>query len=88
MSDSSRPYRRTVAQPVSFVHGIFLARILEWVAISSSRESSQNSGTEPVSPAVAGGSFTAEPLGKLVGLQESNTITLNVPYLPAVMLKR
>ena len=41
-----------------------------------------------MSPAVAGGSFTAEPLGKLVGLQESNTITLNVPYLPAVMLKR
>jgi len=27
--------------PGSFVHGIFLARILEWVAISSSRQSSQ-----------------------------------------------
>ena len=31
-----RPYR-----PVSSVHGIFQARILEWVAISSSRGSSQ-----------------------------------------------
>ena len=41
-----------------------------------------------MSPALAGGFFTAELLGKLKGLQKSNTITLNVPYLPAVMLKR
>ena len=31
----------TAALPGSSVHGIFQARILEWVAISSSRESSQ-----------------------------------------------
>ena len=35
--------------PGSYVHGIFQARILEWVAISSSRESS-DSGMEPMSP--------------------------------------
>ena len=44
----------------SSVHRIFQARILEWVAISSSRGSSQP-GTEPVSlvsPALTGGFFT------------------------------
>ena len=43
-------------------HGILQTRILEWVAIFSSRESSQ-SGTEsvfPVPPALAGRSFTTE----------------------------
>ena len=35
--------------PVSFVHGILYARILEWVATPSSTES-YNSGMEPVSP--------------------------------------
>ena len=33
----------------SSVHGVFQARILEWVAISSSRRSS-DSGIEPTSP--------------------------------------
>ena len=47
----------------SSVHGILQARILEWVAISFSRVSSQL-GIEPGSPALAGGFFTAEPLGK------------------------
>ena len=37
-------------------HGIFQARILEWVAISFS--------IEPMSPALAGGFCTAEPPGK------------------------
>ena len=43
--------------PGSSVHGIFQARILEWVAISCSRESSQLSDqtTSLVSPALAGG---------------------------------
>ena len=40
--------------------GFFQARILEWVAISSSRDLS-DPGIEPVSPALAGGFFTAEP---------------------------
>ena len=46
--------------PGSFVHGIFQAGILEWVAISFSRGYS-NPGIKPVSPALAGGFFTTEP---------------------------
>ena len=48
------------------VHGILQARILKWVAISSSRGSS-HPGIEPmspVSPALAGRLFKTEPLGK------------------------
>ena len=37
--------------PCSFVHGIFLLPVLEWVAISSSRGSSKP-GIEPKSPAL------------------------------------
>ena len=37
--------------PGSYVHGIFQARILEWVAISFSRGSS-DPGIEPRSPAL------------------------------------
>ena len=54
--------------PGSSVHGIILARILEWVAISFSRGSS-NPEAEPVSsvaPALAGGFFTTELPGKAV----------------------
>ena len=55
------------------VHGIFQARILEWVAISFSRGSSQPE-VEPTSPALAGGFFTAEPPGKhLVAYRTSLT---------------
>ena len=52
--------------PGSTVHGILQARTLEWFAISFSRGSSQ-----PVSPVLAGGFFTTEPLGKprIVGLK-------------------
>ena len=55
-----------VAPPGSAVHGILQARILEWVAISSSRESSQprdQTQVSPVSPALAGIFFTTEPPG-------------------------
>ena len=48
------------SQPGSFVHGILQARILEWVAISSSEEL-PDSGIKPASltsPALAGGFFT------------------------------
>ena len=41
--------------PGSSLHGILQARILEWVAISSSRGSSEP--TSPVSPAFAGRFF-------------------------------
>ena len=42
--------------PGSSVHGIIQARIFEWVAIPSSRGSS-NPGMEPTSPALAGRFF-------------------------------
>ena len=47
-------------------HRIILARILEWVAISSSRESSQPRAKTRVSciSCIACGFFTTEPLGK------------------------
>ena len=50
----------------SSIHGIFQARILAWVSISHSRESSwPREWTESlVSPALAGGFFTTEPRGK------------------------
>ena len=49
------------------VHGISQARILLWVAISSSRESSPHQGIEPmslVSPALGAGFFTTVSPGK------------------------
>ena len=47
----------------SSVHGISQARVLEWVAISFSRGSSQPEiePTTPSSPALAGGFFTMAP---------------------------
>ena len=53
--------------PGSSVHGISQTRILQWVAISSSRVL-PNPGIKPMSPvfpALAGGFFTIESLGKL-----------------------
>jgi len=50
--------------PGSSVHGIFQARILEQVAISYSRRSSQPPGIEPgslASAALAGRLFTTAP---------------------------
>ena len=52
-----------VAPPGSSVHGIFQARILEWVAISFSGDL-PNPGIESVSSALAGGFFVAEKPGK------------------------
>ena len=49
--------------PGSSVYGISQARILEWVAISSSRGSAQP-GIEPTSSCIAADSFTGEPLGQ------------------------
>ena len=49
--------------PGSSVHGIFQARILEWVAISFSR-CFPDPGIEAKSPALAGGFFTTDPPGK------------------------
>ena len=54
--------------PGSPVHRIFKARILEWVAISSFRGSSPLRDISCISesPALAGGFFTTEPLGKYI----------------------
>ena len=49
--------------PVSSVHGISQAKMLEWVAISFSTGSS-NPGIEPTSPALAGRYYAPEPPGK------------------------
>ena len=55
--------------PGSSVHGILQARILKWVAISSSRVSSQPRDQTRVSR-VAGEFFTAEPPGKPRRIQD------------------
>ena len=50
--------------PGSSVHGILQARILEWVAIPFSRESS-HSGIKPGSPTLQADSLPSEPKGRL-----------------------
>ena len=49
--------------PCSSVHGISQVRVLEWVAISFSRGSSQPRDQTSIS-CIAGGFFIAEPVGK------------------------
>ena len=49
------------------VHGILQARVLEWVAISFSRRSSQPRDQTQVS-CIAGRRFNSEPPGKLKGV--------------------
>ena len=58
----------TVAPPGSSVHGLLQARILGWVAISSSRGSSQH--TEPISPAMHTDSLYREVPITIVPLKE------------------
>ena len=57
----------TVACQTSLFHGISQARILERVAISSSR-ALPDPGIEPTSLALTGGFFSSEPSGKLITL--------------------
>ena len=63
-------YPMDYSSPGSSVHGIFLARILEWVAISSSRGSSQPRDRTQVS-CLSGRFFTIEPPGKLPSLSKN-----------------
>ena len=51
--------------PGSSVSGIFQARILEWVEFLPPGDL-PDLGIEPMSPALAGGFFTAEPLVILI----------------------
>ena len=53
----------TACLPRSSVHEILQTRILEWVVVSLSRKMPWP-GIRSVSPALAGGFFTAEPPGK------------------------
>ena len=54
---------RDCSLPGSSVHGIFQAKILQWVVIFYSRESPWP-GIRPMSPALAGGFFTTAPPGE------------------------
>ena len=60
------------------VHGIFQARILEWVAIPVFRGSS-HPGIEPRSPALQADSLPAEPWAGLKSQQYSNQICSPAP---------
>ena len=60
MSNSLRPHDSSL--PVSSVYGIFQARILEWVALPSSRGSSWLRDRTQASP--TGGGLPSEPPGK------------------------
>ena len=71
----------------SSVHGILRIRILEWVAISFSRGSSQPTDQTWVS-CIAGELFTTELPGNPISLtQSTNTLNLLcVPYIPGSIL--
>ena len=68
MSDPLRPHGLQL--PGSSAHGILQARILEWVAISFSRGSSQPRD-QPGSPTLQADSLLCEPSGKLLNLQRA-----------------
>ena len=61
--------------PGSSVHGISQARMLEWVAISSSRGTSHPGigPLSPASPALAGGSFTTVSPGYIRRTEEGKS---------------
>ena len=67
VSDSCDPM--DCSQPGSSVHGILQARILDWVAMPSSRGSSWLRDQTCVS-CIAGAIFTTEPPGKPFSLLE------------------
>ena len=50
-------------RPGSSIHGIFQTRILEWVAISFSRDL-PDPGVEPMSPSLQADALPSEPPGK------------------------
>ena len=63
VSNSLQPYG-LYSLPGFTVHGIFQARILEWVAISSSKGTSRpRINLSPVSPALQVDSLPTEPWG-------------------------
>ena len=64
--------RTDCSPPGSSVHGIFQARILEWVAISFSRRSSQPRDWTRVSR-IVGRCLPSEPQGKSSGMTQSSS---------------
>ena len=54
---------RVCSLPVSSVHGVFQARVLEWIATSSPGDL-PNPGTEPRSPILQAHALPSEPPGK------------------------
>jgi len=77
------------------VLGIVQARVLEWVAISSSRGSSRprDQTMSSASPALAGGFSTTEPPGKLPRCTPKviiiflfKKLNINLPYYHSVIL--
>ena len=65
--------------PVSSVHGTSQAGILEWVAISFPRGSS-NPGIELASTTLSGGSFTTDPPGKPQGINYGGIYNEEISY--------
>ena len=70
--------------PGSSVQGILHARLLEWVAILFSRESSDPriKPSSSASPAVAGGFFRTEPFGKPSSVYMQMQVSQFIPHLP------
>ena len=64
--------------PGSFVHGIFQARILEWLPFPSPGDL-LDPGVRPASPASAGEYFTTEPPGKPLGGYRILTCNCGLP---------
>ena len=76
----------TLCDPMDYiVHGIFQARILEWVAFPSPGDL-PNPGTEPRSPTLQAGTLPSEPPGKSWWVSNYCTIALISQY-SKVMLK-
>ena len=73
--------------PGTSVHGVFQARILEWVAIPFSRDSPEP-GIELRSPALQANSSHSEPPGKLTPHKDVQSLPILSPrlYLPSHLL--
>ena len=62
------------------VHGIFQAKIFEWVAIYSSWGIILTQGIKHTSPALAGGFSTTEPPGKSTKEGKDTSLSSSCPY--------
>ena len=70
------------------MHGILQARVLEWVAISFCRRSS-NPGIEPGSPALQAEALPSEPAGKPrsdIDSIKKQSLDLNPVLAPKLMV--